>query len=360
MENVQTPARKRAIIIGIIAIIAVALLIIAGFLYKTYQNGKTLLVIPVEEKAKEVTGTLLVSMVPKEIIGGHPLSYAIEPSKNIFTPLYKYAVSQDGLYIYHTALSPDKTKYVTGGMPTTSDLKNATDFAGLYSGKFDERLVDIKKGGPVASFGKSVHSRGQVLRLPSINNKGEILYSTPKGGEETSNFNSEIRYNASGTDYQVAEGLYPRWVSDTVFVYLTTAGLRIHNFTDNSDLALTSITNSDGSMVKMQPNMMMNVSRDGNQIALSNPEDYKIFLYKKVENRYVRNKVFSGFAFWPTFSPDGKMLAGQNFLLSEKEELIKSPQIEFWDIEKEVPTLLPTKVDLSIYNNDMLFVTDWY
>lgn len=359
MENVKTPKQKRIIIISIIAIAAISLIVVAGFLFKKYRESISPKTLP-QEVVKEVTGTLLVSMVPKEVIGGHPLTYAIEPSKNIFTPVYKYSIQQDGLYIFHTSLSPDKTRYVTGGIPITANLDKATDFAGLYSGKFDDRFVDISKGGPIANFGKSEHSRGMALRLPSINNNGEVLYSTVKEEQASISFNNEIRYNARGTDYQVAEGLFPRWISNTTFVYLTTAGIRIHSFADNTDLALTSITDSEGKMVKMQPNMMMNVSRDGTQIALSNPEEYKIYLYKKVENRFVRNKVFQGFAFWPTFSPDGKMLAGQNYKLFEKDQLIKSPQIEFWDIEKDIPVILPTIVDLSIYNNDMLFVTDWY
>lgn len=360
MENTQTPSQKRVIIASIAVIVLAAISIASWFLWKTYQDGHKPDVKQQEKVAKEVTGTLLLSMLPKEIKGGMALTFSVEPKTGVFTPLFQYIKESDGVFIFHTSISPDHKTFVTGGIPVGGDPKNAENVAGLYKGIFDKTFIDIKGTGPVAVFGAQKGSKGKVLRLPSVNNQGAILYATAGPGIQDINFNWEIRYTDGSQDVKMANGLSPRWISDSQFVYLTSKGLRLHDVAKGSDSVINQIVDKKGAIVEMLPNMMMNVSDDGTQIALSNPEQYTIYLYKKEGERFVKNTEFAGFGFWPTFSPDGKILAVQTVRDLEKLKTDPSPMIEFWDIETKEPELIPKQIDLSGYLNDILFITDWY
>ncbi len=360
MENTQTPLQKRTIIIGISAIVLVAISITSWFLFKTYYGNKKPDVVKQEKVVKVVTGTLLLSLLPNEVKGGMPLTFTVDMKDSLFTPIFQYIKQSDNIFIFHTSLSPDRKTYVTGGTLGSVDPKDAADAVGIYSGVFDGKINNVKDGGPTAKFGSQADSKGLVLRLPSISNKGAILYATAPKGTKDINFNWEIHYSLFGNDTQVAAGLSPKWISETSFVYLSTKGLRIHDLIKSTDFAIDSIIDKNGKIIALQPNMMMNVSRDGAQIALSNPEEYKIYLFKKIGDKYVKNKEFGAFGFWPTFSPDGKILATQTVGDLTKLKTAPNPKIVFWDIEEEMPELLSKELDLSAYQNALLFINDWY
>lgn len=352
---------KKYIIIAIISVVVLLALFAAGYFLVKYYKGRTAINAREEVKAPKVlSGTLLMSVLPIGAEGGVPLTVAVEASSSISTYIYNDVMQSDKLYVTQSSLSPNKKFYVTGGMPMDGDPSDAGNSISLYSGKFNGFFVGIKPENIVAKFGTAKDAKALMFRGPSVGDHGGVLYAAPAKGNNELNFNWEIHYAAQNADMVVAYGLNPKWVSPSEFVYATKAGIRIHNLTAGTDDVVDVLIGGDGKPFPVQLNMTIGVSRDGKQIAFTNPEEYTVYLFNRDGDRFVLRKSFRAHGFWPTFSPDGKILALQT--VKEISQIKKNPDpvLNFYDIESENPSALEKNIDLGAYRNEVLFINDWY
>lgn len=359
--NTETPNQnKKYAIIAIISVLVLATLATSIYFVVKYYKVKEA---PKQEVKKEVVlkGQLMLSMLPRDIKDGIPLTYTVDASSTVITPVYQYNMKDGGTYLTHTSLSPNKQFYVTGGIPVNVDPKKAANFVGLYSGHYGGALTGIKPEGEKASFGNSPNSRGIVLRLPSIGDHGGILYATAPKGTKEINFSWEIRYNnGQGKDTQVAIGLSPRWVSPKEFVYLTEKSIRIHNLETGTDSVVDVLVGKNNEPYKLTTNMTIGVSRDGKKLAINNPEEGIVYMFDKEGDSFVFKRQVFAFGFWPTFSPDGKVLAIQSVADVPTVGSDSQARIYFYNLEEQKPRKIEKYIDLSNFQNDYLFITDWY
>lgn len=351
---------KKYAIIAIISVVVLLALFAGGYFLVKYYKGKTPTAGEEVKKPKIISGTLLVSMLPNDVEGGIPLAYSIDASSSSITPIYQETMKSDNLYISHASLSANKNFYITGGIPMDASPENAGNSMSLYSGNFGGVFAGIKSENIVAKFGDAADSKGLMFRGPSIGNHGGVLYAAAPKDTKEINFNWEIHYNALQQDVIVAYGLSPKWVSSNEFVYLTKKGIRMHNISSGLDTVVDVLVGKYGKPFPLQTNMTLGVSDDGKQLAFTNPEGATIYLFSRDGERFVLKKSFDAFGFWPTFSPDGQILALQTIDNIERKDINPMPSIIFFDIEQEKPQLLDKKIELGNYHNDVLFINDWY
>ncbi len=360
MENTQIPNKRNTVIV-IISIVVLIVLSLAGFLFVKYFKDKTKInVVEAPKKAVELYGTLLVSMVPNDVKEGMPLVYSIEASSTIVTPLYQQLMKTDELFISQLSLSPNRKFFITGGMPTSASAKDAGSQLSLYTNTIDKGFRDLKPENIVAKFGSSPESKGVTFRNPSIGSHGGVLYTVPPKDSKDVNFDWEIHYAALGEDIRVAFGLQPKWVSPNQFVYVSSGAIRLHDLLTGADSIVDVLAGVDGKVISIKPHMTLGVSPDGKMLAFSNPDALMIFLFEKEGDRFIQKKSIKAHGFWPTFSPRGDILAVQTVREISTQRINSEPAIVFYDLTKDVPEVLKTRADLSNYNNNLLFINDWY
>lgn len=314
-----------------------------------------------------VAGKLLLSLVPKTVgEGALPLTYTYDLAQHVLVPTYRTVEEAHQVLPFHTSLSPDR-KFLTSLYLQSSFAEGQLDpSTRLMAMPFDGSIFTHIAGElrDSASFGPGKDTVGLAPRLPAVNNKGDMVFGVfPKDVKEKKvSFDWDIRYTNRTADGVIAKGLFPHWISDTHVVYLGRDGIHEYDLTKLTDKLLTKLVGRDGKVVAPAPNMMMNVSRDGKSLVITNPEEMLVTIYQFTEDGTLsKTKHIDAFAFWPVFSPDGKTLALQTLLLADMTNKDSPhPRIVFYDLTKEKPTVMNEVINLDEFVHEVMFFTDWY
>ena len=211
---------------------------------------------------------------------------------------------------------------------------------------------------------------GNFKRVYGVNDAGGVLVSSAEPDVDNSIRPMEsytIRYVSPQGEVEVlTNGNYPRWVNDEVFLYLKNDSINLYSITNSADVSIFSLEGQ-----YLYSNSMMNISKDGELIALSLPELRKLIIlnFDKESEVFSLSREIDASGFWPTFSPDGNYITLQEVDWDQFAGLASTdanawraivepkPELSFWriaDLSKVDYT-----IDLSDYRQDYTFVTDW-
>lgn len=210
---------------------------------------------------------------------------------------------------------------------------------------------------------------------PQVNSLGDVVYSVlGNASEEGAGYPTAEAYlinHISSTDGQerlLIEGNKPRWVSDTTFVFLRNDGLFSYDVTSRKTHQLLPHQTFGG---EVRANIGLSVSDDGSLVAIANPNMNKLSVYRVTDwtdpvPEFVNMAKVTGF--WPTFSPDGSILALQS-VDAENVNTDPKPKVVFFKIDRTNtnPTgvsekalkELPFTIDLDQFDQRQMFITDW-
>ncbi len=152
------------------------------------------------------------------------------------------------------------------------------------------------------------------------------------------------------TDSVLTIGIQPRWITNTIFCYIATDGIRLWDTVHSQSLLVLPVTGQSDFKLSVSPNHKI--------LAFSFPDANKVLIYDLASDG-----TFSGhpgsipiMGFWVVFSPDSKFMAIQT-AQPGSGHVLSHPSIEFYD----AATLqkVDTEISLDPFLNDRLFVTAW-
>jgi hypothetical protein len=243
---------------------------------------------------------------------------------------------------------------------TKDDLTEA-----FKSGKFSDAFHLYKSEAPTVhtipllSESKKVFtSKDMDKRSPALSGDStRVLYVADSGRKsKLSSPNSIDKYDIhivdinKSTDNVIARGTYPQWIDDKSFAFISANGVEIYSLTTQKSKVLINDTNTED-------NYKLSIDKKGKLVALCVPNTKKVFLYEfdeaKTSLAFLNQIEVLGF--WAIFSPDSKFLAVQT--VSDQNNLKSSPKISFFD--PRTGGGLKQEIDLSGFDNQKLFVTEW-
>ena len=161
---------------------------------------------------------------------------------------------------------------------------------------------------------------------------------------------------AFGTPQKIANGMFPHWSpDDSSILYVADDGLHLYNIASSSDKLVWLMSGG-----KASARMMLTVSRDGTQLAWTNPLNQQVVVAKITSwspfGVTVTERI-PVFAFWPVFSPDGSKLAFEQVDWSiNPTTQPTNARLVIYDFESQS---MKTVGDLSKFDQMALFVTGW-
>ena len=321
----------------------------------------------VTESARQPQGKLFLSLLPSAIgEEGLPLTHVYDLDAHALQSTFQTVAAEGAPLMYHTSLSRNGSMLVTLGLAQDFEQGKLEQSTAILTVPYKDGAVTIDENTAqvdTARFGNGAGTVGVVPRLPSLNNANEIVYAAfPHNGAESGvNLDWDILLSQNGVTTTIGKGLFPRWLTDTSVVFLGKDGVYRYDVVAKKSVLLGVVAQRDGSVKTPKANMMLNVSRDGTKIVLTNPDESQIVIYNIVDDTLVVAQTIDMYGFWPTFSVDGTMLAVQSVDIQRSpEERSKYPRIYFYDLNGPEPLPMQTIINLDGYLNDVLFLTDWY
>lgn len=305
-------------------------------------------------------GLIQMSLVPRAI-DSLPVSYTYRVGSRAPDELAFSVKKESGFFPSHLSRSPNGLwSSFLGIIPPA---KGGTDSVlVLYRAPYvkDTPLAGVlTEGQMIMNF--TEQDKILAPRLPQVNDKGRVLYMALHDKAQLSSvgeydlINWDIHYNDGKLNSVIATGLYPHWISNEEFIYLSKDGMHRMNALTKKDSLLSDLS-IDGNKVSIAANMMIAVSKDGRRVAFANPEASATYVYELSEAGIAPLKTLDGAGgFWPLFSPDGKTLAIQ--VTDNSKDIAPRASVQFWDIERG--EMKPENLDLSAYRPGALFMTDW-
>lgn len=159
----------------------------------------------------------------------------------------------------------------------------------------------------------------------------------------------------------VARGIYPRWASDTVFVFLKNDGLYFYDTEQEESHLLVPLAAGQGAT-----NQMIDVSDNGDVVvwSLADAAEVHVFRVSQWGNTgrdtdMRRTGVLEGVAgFWPVISPNGNYMAIE-LVNAGMDDIINDPQpyLAFYDLRSL--RKLSREINLNSYDQMEMYITDW-
>lgn len=200
---------------------------------------------------------------------------------------------------------------------------------------------------------------------PVIANSGEILYASLSEDE----FDSEpavyatlpaedwtiYRVDANNERHTLVNGLTPKWVDDTKFVFLKNDGVYLYNINNDEETLVWNLG--------FTPTLAhaFDVSDDGRFLAIANHEAGTVTI---IENNgweeEVTISVFSEVAAKVagiTFAPDNAYLAIVQLIGSNEDGTEGFPRLTYYSLENR--EFIQKYVDLEDPNLEGIYLTDW-
>lgn len=157
-----------------------------------------------------------------------------------------------------------------------------------------------------------------------------------------------------GTPEFVTRGVFPKWLNDDAFVVLKNDGLHMFDMRTGKDEIMWEIE-GDAAL----SNMMLHVSENRRVIAWTAP-DAGLLMVLRVHSldplEVSGDEIAEIHGFWPVVSPNGDFVAIQTVDWGALET-DPSPEIKIYDVD--TLTLKGGIIDLSMFDQERMFMTDW-
>ncbi len=337
--------KKVAKIVAVFFALAV-LLWLGGTGFHVYENMKANSTLGGAASSSSVSspplhGYILLNLV---LAGGDTMS------------LYHYNVGLNTLHkssisFFTPRLSVDD-QFVVGIAASSSDPQNRL---GVWS--FD---ISSHVTAQIVNFGKV------IVRQPSMSSKGDIvlnmLANTISAAEvSTAAYTPESwgvwLVQKSASPVHVVDGLFPQWSPDgTEIIFLKHDGLHLYDLTSEKDTTVWPLASGSASS-----RMMFTVSRDGREIAWTNPMHDTVTValvdtWHPFSAHIIRTVTVD--ALWPVISPDDVYVAFEQVdwqHISTSSEPT-DPRLSMVNISTGAITQLH---DLNKYDPRQIFISDW-
>ncbi len=197
-------------------------------------------------------------------------------------------------------------------------------------------------------------------RAPDLSPNGaQLLYSAlPREDsvilDDAEAWDVYIVSTQGGKPEFVTRGIFPKWLNDSQFVVLKNDGLHMFDVRSDTDEILWEV---EGDIALS--NMMLHVSENRRVIAWTAP-DAGLLMVLRIHSldplEVSGNEISEVHGFWPVVSPDGDFVAIQAVDWGALET-DPSPELRIYDTA--TLTLKGSTVDLSMFDQQRMFVTDW-
>jgi hypothetical protein len=324
-----------------------------------------------DEKTADITGTLLLSLLPKEQSSGSisvQKQYAYDLNTNTLAQLPTSALfpneKESDVHIMYYDISSDGS-WVTFAGFTKSEYEESYDAYGAQEAV--RAALQIYRAqvanGTYANVEKLTNNRAKYKRAPNISNDGQVLYVAVAEDTEYQPFffvsaeEWEVHYiNESGEDTTLERGLYPKWLTNDTFVVLKNDGIHWRSLPDSSGHLIAGKTGA-------QTNTMFDASDNGLFFVWTIPDEQSLHVYQVTGEMESGRPVLTPvgtmqnvMGFWPILSPDGRFIAFQ-FINPKMQDINPEPRLTILETQSLQPA--PNLVDLDGFEQQNMFVNDW-
>lgn len=340
-QRALTPAMLWAVGFGVVALLTAA----AVYYYVPERTP---------DPFATLSGTLYLSTAPADNGASNVYTFDIGSEE-----LQKE--TDDSLFRQTPAMSPNGERLAYVASPLEPD--SGFQFPFLETLQIYTR--DLNAG--ASTYQKLTHATGSnVKRLPEWSPSGDRIAFTARPKEtrdgpfsSLDTWHTYIADTADGSVIDLGNGTYPQWSPDGKHVLVLTATeLRLVN-TDGSGRSRTALTFPDTDW-RASTAMPLDVSAGGDRFVWSDPrrEGGATVLYSILSwdpFRVLEEKVIPEFLMWPTFSPDGRYIAGIGYENGTGQQA-ETPRLVVYDTVADERRML---MDLSDFNSDITFLSDW-
>jgi len=287
------------------------------------------------------------------------------------------------------SVKPEGKIYLTL-KPVVGDLPQSLYSFDIGTKKLEKLFADHKKGGFITT-NKFLSGQEDVMAFVSLDeeersqifvndiNGDEVIMITEGGAETKTNpewsadgekiaFSTQepsesispeewsvyVMDLTSGEETFVSKGTYPKWSPDgKKLLIMKDDGLYLYDVGDNKLNKRVWEVVDGGTYTGMK----IGLSPDGSMLAWTNANNGRVVLFKISSwNPFTIDvrKQFETHAFWPVFSQDNRFLVVQEIDWTESDET--NPRLVVYDL---ATGNRETVLDLSDYEQEAMFVTDW-
>jgi hypothetical protein len=155
---------------------------------------------------------------------------------------------------------------------------------------------------------------------------------------------------------RVAAGVHPQWLPSGDIVFLKNDGLYIRKMQGDTESKINLLSREPA-----RTNMKFDISSDGKKLAWTTPGANELLVMNVASWEPFASETamfIPAAAFWPVFSPKGDYLSMQVFNWSNEtqERVAQNQRLGIFSF---LENKWLSSADLTPYQQDMLFITDW-
>jgi len=211
-----------------------------------------------------------------------------------------------------------------------------------------DEVAMITEGGAVTKTNPEWSPHGEKIAFSTQESSTVSEFPSP---EDWSVYVMDL---TNGEETFVGKGMYPKWSPDgKKLLIMKNDGLYLYDVGDNKlNKRVWEVVDGETYI-----GMKIGLSYDGSILAWTNANNGRVALFKISSwNPFAMgvHKQFETHAFWPVFSPDNRFLVVQEIDWTESDET--NPRLVVYDL---ATGNRETILDLSDYEQEAMFVTDW-
>lgn len=206
-------------------------------------------------------------------------------------------------------------------------------------------------------------SETQNLRTaPAISPDGELVAFTsiPPVSDVLAE-EAEVRLvDSQGNEQVVTVGANAVFSPQGHLLVIKNAGIHLFDFEKQEERRVIQVHKEDEGLVVGKVNQMISLSQDGSQLAWTDVEREKVYLFHILSwepFRYETMAVLDTPAFWPAFSPDGTYIAVQELDIDEEQQVASNQRIGVYDLCNGASE--ETSFDLTAYFPGAMWLNAW-
>lgn len=286
---------------------------------------------------------------------------SLSPVNSKYVGIYQFDVSSRSLKKYFVGnnlvhVTPSFPSVDGGKMIFASNLSLTKDYKGkdpslLQLYMFNRVTKEVTQLSTTTAYLKRHPVKSQVLNGYFYAGRPGKLSDVPGAGLKLGDWNVYF-LDGEGRESVVDQGYNPLLSPDgTYLLYLKSDGLYLADLVNKKTRKVWSM--KGGAALA---NMQLGISRSGDLLAWSNPNEGKLFIFKITSwNPFeisIKNTV-DIHGFWPVFSPDGKHLAFEEV---DWLETPTNPRLVVFDLSS---LHKDTVFNLAGFVQTKMFVDDW-
>jgi hypothetical protein len=323
----------------------------------------------------QLLGNIFMTLAPKDQnpASNYPMVYDFSGAGSMDYTGTEIRKGEESMLVVSQSFSPDYTSGVFLGRTASDAAKNPKEPLQIYSStglNINDNDATVSK---LQLAKKLTHNVFVGKTTPSISNNSAVLYAARTKKDTAHSIYSVDDYtiyfvDKVGTETRITTGAEPKWVSNTQFVFLKSAGVYVYDLDRRQErLFIPDLRTQQDTAFALKNNSHLAVSRDATLLAVTSPDtlDINLFSVSSWGNaQYKRIGFVEGLvSFWPVFSHDNTVLAVQTANGGDIQHN-PQPKLLFFAVPQaaDKPQLLNKlrfELDLDAYYQDMMFISDW-